>query len=173
MRMEPKDLIAMTQHHAPSALNASLRPLGLKSTDMGATKSTLLAVGHWDKLSQSKSKGESGLSRPRAILSLSAPLTGSDLLLILASACVQSLRIRASLGIAESKSSAFVVKVRYLCLFRLDTPSRILSLRMRLYSSTYASRQGSVLGKNVLLPISSAGTGSLVIVTWTLVSGLK
>ena len=136
MRMDPNDLMAMTQHHASSALKASLRPLGLKSTDMGATKSRLRAVGHWDKLSQSNSKGESGLSRPRAILSLSAPFTGSDLLLILARACVQSLRMRASFGIAESMSSALVVKVRYLCLFRFETPSRILSLRMRLYSST-------------------------------------
>ena len=112
MRIEPNERIAMTQHQAPSALNASLLPEGLKSTDMGATKSTLFAVGHCDKLSQSKSKGDRGLRRLRAILRRSVPSTTSDLLLILASACVQSLRMRASFGIAASMSSAFVVNVR-------------------------------------------------------------
>ena len=109
---DPNDLIAITQHQASSALKASLRPFGLKSTDMGATKSAVRAVGHWDKLSQSNSKAPNGLSRPLATLSFSRPSMGSALLLILASAWTQSLRMRASFGIAESMSSASVVKVR-------------------------------------------------------------
>ena len=109
---EPNERIAMTQHQAPSALKASHLPFGLKSTDIGATKSSVRAPGDWDKLSQSKSKAPYGLSRPRAIRSLSMPSSGSDVLLMRASACMQSFRMRASLGMAESTSSASVVKVR-------------------------------------------------------------
>ncbi len=79
---------------------------------MGATKSAVRAVGHWDKLSQSNSKAPNGLSRPLVTLSFSMPSMGSALLLILASAWTQSLRMRASFGIAESMSSASMVKVR-------------------------------------------------------------
>ena len=50
---------------------------------------------------------------------------------------------------------------------RLDTPSRILSFRIRLYSEANLPQVGSDSSKNVLFPISSAGIGVFTTASWT------
>lgn len=50
---------------------------------------------------------------------------------------------------------------------RLETPSRILSFKIWLYSLAYFSVSVPAALKKRFLPISSSGMGTLAIVSWT------
>ena len=75
--------------------------------------------------------------------------------------------MRVSLGAASAAEAAGALKVRVLVRTRFETPSRILSLRMRLYSRTSGDAAPPGSRKNSRLPTSSAGRGTLAIVSST------
>ena len=136
-------------------------------------RSFVRSRGCWDSLSQSHDGVCPGRTSVEIASSLSCPPSGDASQRMRARVDAMSDLMCESLGTAASTLSAGTEYVRKRLRTRFDTPSRILSLRIRLYSSTYPKVRSSIGSKNTFFPMSSRRIGVFTMVSCTLDSAGK
>ena len=155
---EPNERKASVWHHVPSILRHDADPSGFASMQLGQARSFARSPEVAPSASHPAAGGLPGRSSSAMARRRAGPSSGVASHRILWRDWVTSPRTRASLGTADSTSLAPTENVMYRERTRFETPSRILSLRIRLYSSASAAVL-PLSAKKERCPISSAGMG--------------